>query len=580
MNKKANVRWLSASAVWLIAATVLVFAVAGGALAQQAGLPDLLPRAGSAPQAQSIPAGMTRATTYRITVSASPENGGTVSGGGTFPADSEQTVTATPASGFTFVNWTENGAEVSTSTHYQFTLTAKRNLVAHFTDQTFTIAIAASPVAGGSVSGGGTFPLGSSRTVTAVPTLGWRFINWTEDNVTVSASASYQFTLTADRNLVANFQQFPEFQVNSTSEGDQQESSIAALNDGGFIVVWTAAQQNGVPWSIYGRRYDQDAVPTGDEFLVNSHKRGLHRDAKVAALSDGGFVVVWMVRGQDGSAKGVFGQRYDSAGARAGREFQVNTTTAGDQHEVAVAGLSGGGFVVTWTSFDGSSSGIFGQRFAAGGAPLGSEFAINRYTADIQKLSAVAALSDGGFVIVWVSDREDIGGWEIYDQIYDAAGKAVRGNVKGNAYPVKDDQVPAVAGILGGGYFVMYVTQTERIDGNRFSQFGRRTGRFHLRGNRSVPRLEPQFAFLKDSLVPIITWISPDKPNTSFDVFIGFTPPGPRRPPNYTRVNIHTGGDQHAPAIAVLKNGNAIVTWTSEGQDGSGNGIFARKFEP
>jgi len=142
---------------------------------------------------------------YTITVSASPTAGGAVSGGGTFAAGSSRTVTATANSGYTFVNWTENGSAVSSSASYTFTLNANRNLVANFTTVNYTIAVSASPTAGGTVSGGGTFAAGSSRTVTATANSGYTFANWTENGSVVSFSASYTFTLNGNRNLVANF---------------------------------------------------------------------------------------------------------------------------------------------------------------------------------------------------------------------------------------------------------------------------------------------------------------------------------------------------------------------------------------
>lgn len=72
------------------------------------------------------------ATTYVITLEASPANGGTVDGGGTFTEGTSVTVTAEAANGFTFVNWTENGTAVSTSASYTFDVTADRTLVANF----------------------------------------------------------------------------------------------------------------------------------------------------------------------------------------------------------------------------------------------------------------------------------------------------------------------------------------------------------------------------------------------------------------------------------------------------------------
>ncbi len=70
------------------------------------------------------------ANTYTITVTAG--SGGAVSGGGTFTENSKVTVTATPATGYHFVNWTENGTEVSTEATFTFYATVDRNLIAIF----------------------------------------------------------------------------------------------------------------------------------------------------------------------------------------------------------------------------------------------------------------------------------------------------------------------------------------------------------------------------------------------------------------------------------------------------------------
>ncbi len=67
-----------------------------------------------------------------ITLSVSPENGGAVSGGGEYSVNTSATVTATPANGWEFVGWTENGTTVSTSSSYTFTVTANRSLIAVF----------------------------------------------------------------------------------------------------------------------------------------------------------------------------------------------------------------------------------------------------------------------------------------------------------------------------------------------------------------------------------------------------------------------------------------------------------------
>ena len=63
---------------------------------------------------------------------ASPLAGGATSGDGVYTNGTTATVTATPNAGYRFVNWTENGAVVSTATSYSFTNIVNRSLVATF----------------------------------------------------------------------------------------------------------------------------------------------------------------------------------------------------------------------------------------------------------------------------------------------------------------------------------------------------------------------------------------------------------------------------------------------------------------
>ena len=70
-------------------------------------------------------------TVYTVSVSADPAVGGSVIGAGSYYENASVTVTATANEGYHFVNWTEDGAQVSTEATYSFTA-ANRTLVAVF----------------------------------------------------------------------------------------------------------------------------------------------------------------------------------------------------------------------------------------------------------------------------------------------------------------------------------------------------------------------------------------------------------------------------------------------------------------
>ena len=142
---------------------------------------------------------------YTINIISNPTAGGTTTGSGTYSSGSSRTVTATPNTGYTFTNWTESGNVVSTSASYTFNVTANRTLFANFTANNYTITTSSNPTAGGSTSGGGTYQSGTSKTITATPNSGYMFTNWTESGNVVSTNASYTFTVTSNRTLVANF---------------------------------------------------------------------------------------------------------------------------------------------------------------------------------------------------------------------------------------------------------------------------------------------------------------------------------------------------------------------------------------
>ena len=142
---------------------------------------------------------------YNITVTAVPSNGGTVSGGGVYQEGDTCTVSANANAGFEFTCWIEKGDVVSTDANYTFTVTGNRDLEAHFTQQTYTISVSASPSNGGTVSGGGTYTYGQWCTVHANANNGYAFTNWTENGNVVSTNANYNFQVTISRVLVAHF---------------------------------------------------------------------------------------------------------------------------------------------------------------------------------------------------------------------------------------------------------------------------------------------------------------------------------------------------------------------------------------
>jgi hypothetical protein len=194
---------------------------------------------------------------FAVLTSSNPALGGTTTGSGSFNAGSTVIVTATPNTGFGFVNWTENGNIVSTSSNYQFILVANRILVANFkaiVGSQFAVVLSSNPLLGGTTTGSGVYNAGTSVTVVATPNAGYAFVNWTNNGVVASTSATYVFPLNANTTLVANFIQQYTVALSSNPAAGGTTTGAGNYNAGAnaTVVATPAAGYTFVNWTNNG----------------------------------------------------------------------------------------------------------------------------------------------------------------------------------------------------------------------------------------------------------------------------------------------------------------------------------------
>ena len=145
---------------------------------------------------------------YTITLSAMPDDAGTVEGGGDYAYGEQCEAKAAPFDDYEFVGWTENGEVVSVESTYSFEVESDRTLVANFIEvvnpETFEIIANAEPVEGGTVNGAGTFDAGTLCSLSVTLNDKYEFLNWTENGDVVSTNNDYSFVVNQNRTLVAN----------------------------------------------------------------------------------------------------------------------------------------------------------------------------------------------------------------------------------------------------------------------------------------------------------------------------------------------------------------------------------------
>jgi len=389
---------------------------------------------------------------------------------------------------------------------------------------------------------------------------------------------------------------YSEFQVNTYTSSGQHSPSITALNDGGFVVTWYSYGQDAGDgeWDsgIYAQRYDAGGNTQGSEFRVstyasnNEYAENEQENPDITALADGGFVVAWSSENQDGNSSGIYAQRYDASGNTQGSEFQVNTYTSNGQKSPDITALADGGFVVTWQSYyqDGSSLGIYAQRYDASGNTQGSEFQVNTYTSNHQYNPSTTALADGGFVVTWMSYNQDGSDDGIYAQRYDASGNTQGSEFQVNTYTSSGQHSPSITALADGGFVVTWESyyqdgSNSSIYAQRYDASGNTLGsEFQVNTYTSSGQHSPSITALADGGF-VVTWQSYNQDGDSSGIYAQRYDEDGNSVGAEFQVNTYTSNDQYNPSTTALADGGFVVTWESYYQDGSGFGIYAQRYD-
>ena len=381
----------------------------------------------------------------------------------------------------------------------------------------------------------------------------------------------------------------PEFQVNSFTTGNQIDPAIAMDADGDFVVAWSG-NGPGDTSGVFAQRFNAAGVALGPEFLVNTTTSEAQRVASVAMDADGDFVVAWNSCRYNPATMGtncdVFAQRYNVAGEPLGSEFEASALAAStNSGSPSVAMDADGYYLIAWTSSDGDRSGIFAQRFDVAGERVGPEFRVNTTTTDYQYSSAVAMDADGDFVVAWRSLSEDGSYSSVFAQRYNASGEPQGGEfqVTGLTTYASD---PAVA-MNAGGDFILAWEQIEQIDGiwkdsiyaQRYSAAGEpQGGVFLVTAAVETSQQKPTIAMDGDRGF-VVAWAQIIQDGSQLGVFARrHDAAGVAQGPEF-QVNTFFTFRQERPAVAMDADGDFVVAWQSEGQDGDGTGVFAQRFQ-
>lgn len=276
-----------------------------------------------------------------------------------------------------------------------------------------------------------------------------------------------------------------------------------------------------------------------------------------------------------------------------GSELRVNTFGAGDQENSAIAVSPQGTFIVVWESEDqdGDGSGIYARRYRSGGTAFGPEFRVNTTTEDDQINPDVAMDANGSFVVVWETETQN--GQSIVGQRYNTNGRQIGSEFRISPSVKSENIAPAIARNRNGAFVVVWAasrissnsginnvdTSSTGVYAQRYDSNGSATGNI-IRVNTTTNNAQenPEVA-IRDNGSYIVVWQSDGQDGSGLGVF-GQRYNARGNPIDIEfQVNTVVRNDQFNPVIAVDTVGNYVIAWESKGQDGSGSGIYARLYD-
>jgi hypothetical protein len=205
-----------------------------------------------------------------------------------------------------------------------------------------------------------------------------------------------------------------EFKLPFVALSSQKKSSVSLADDGSFVVAWVQSGDDSTR-GIYAQRYaprakllclngssDLSQCPTSTFFKVSTFTPSRFNDPYV--IQNGSTLLfTWTSQGQDsGTSDGVYGKLY----AHDGSLFTPSGSNAisDDMNHSFSSGNCGAGCIVS--------------DYSEG---AGMEFRVNNYAANDQNGSQSVFLSDGSFVITWMSQNQGSSNYKIYLQRYSSS---------------------------------------------------------------------------------------------------------------------------------------------------------------
>ena len=329
-----------------------------------------------------------------------------------------------------------------------------------------------------------------------------------------------------------------------------------------------------------------DPVPTDPCPLIRVSLTGKQRNSNVAVGANGNFFVVWEDDENENDLFEILGAGYNQDGTELIATFAVNPSSSGQQLDPNIARDGDGNLVVVWES-DGDNDGLFqvnARGFNADGTERFAQFTVNSNSAGQQTDPDIAMDGNGNFVVVWEDDRDSDGLYQVKARGFNADSTERFAQFTVNVNSAGQQTDPRIA-MEGSGKFVV-VWEDDRDSNGLFQVHGRgfdadgveRIARFTVNSNSAGQQTEPDIA-MDGSGNFFVVWDDDRDTNGLFQIHgRGFDADGIERIAQYT-VNVNSAGQQFNATVAMNATGDYAVAWEDDRDDDGEFHVRMRGFD-
>jgi hypothetical protein len=373
---------------------------------------------------------------------------------------------------------------------------------------------------------------------------------------------------------------FKDRMANVQLTGKHFDPKLATAPSGNFVVVWEDDNDDNGVGQIYARGFDADGNALFSQLVVNTVAAGQQQHPDVAIDDSGRFVVVWE-DDQDGNGSyQIMARGFNANGSERWTERTVNTVSGGQQTKPAVACDANGNFVVAWED-DQDGNGfyqILARGFTAAGAQRIAPFTVNSVSAGQQFNPAIAMDLDGDFVVAWEDDQDDNASFQICHRGFTATGGNRFAQAAINTNTAGQHTKPSI-GMANNGNFVV-AWEDDQDDNGSYQIYARGftiTGsqRFAVLTVNSVAagqQYAPSVAMRSDGAFAVV-WQDDQDGNGSYQIFArDFTAAGAQNRADFT-VNSDSSGQQRWPVSGMDDQGRFVVAWEDD-MDGNADALI------